>query len=91
LYRFSRQAYYQHSHRQIKGEEADKQILDLIEAVRKDHPQMGGKKLSWALKEELGQKGIKMSWNALVVLRLNQVWVADITYWLMEAEFCTFP
>ncbi|MCX6217369.1 MAG: IS3 family transposase [Spirosoma sp.] len=124
MFGFSRQAYYQHSHRLIKGDEADKQVLDLIEGVRKDHPRMGGKKLYWLLKEELGQRGIKMGRDALfdlmaanhllirkrrrkvittfsrhrfrkypnlikdlVVLRPNQVWVADITYWLTEAGY----
>jgi putative transposase len=51
LFRFSRQAYYQHENRQFTSEERDQRVLDLVAQVREDYPRMGGKKLYYLLKE----------------------------------------
>ena len=65
MFGFSRQAYYQHAHRLVTGEEADKQVLDLVELVRKSHPRIGGKKLYDLIKEGMLERGIKMGRDAL--------------------------
>lgn len=108
----------------MTGEEADKQVLNLVEQVRADHPRIGGKKLYDLIKPGMLEKGIKMGRDALFdllaanrllirkrkrkmittfsrhrfrkypnlikdlpILKPNQVWVADITYWLTEAGY----
>ena len=52
---FSRQAYYQYWQRQAGPVGQEAQVVSLVKALRKDHPQMGGRKLHALLKEELNQ------------------------------------
>ncbi|AMR25545.1 hypothetical protein A0257_22930 (plasmid) [Hymenobacter psoromatis] len=65
LFRFSRQAYYQHENQQFTSEERDQRVLELVAQVREDHPRMGGKKLYYLLKEPLVSQGIKLGRDAL--------------------------
>ena len=42
---FSRQAYYQYWQRQTGQIGHEAQVVSLVKTLRKDHPQMGGRKL----------------------------------------------
>ena len=50
LFGFTRQAYYQALHRQIKEQWLEKEIVDLVAGLRKEHPRLGGRKLYLLLK-----------------------------------------
>ncbi len=57
---FSRQAYYQYWPRQAAEAGQDVVVIRLAKALRKEHPQMGGRKLYDRLREELRKEGIKL-------------------------------
>ena len=62
---FSRQAYYQYWQRHTPQGDREAEVVELVKALRKDHPQMGGRKLYDLLKEAVKTKGIKMGRDAL--------------------------
>ena len=62
---FSRQAYYQYWQRQSPQDDHEATVVELVKELRKDHPQMGGRKLYDLLKEQLLERGIKMGRDAL--------------------------
>ena len=62
---FSRQAYYQYWQRQSPQGNHEETVIELVKALRKDHPQMGGRKLYDLTKEAIKTKGIKMGRDAL--------------------------
>jgi hypothetical protein len=49
---FSRQVYYQHSTRQLIGEEREQQVLTLVHRIGEEDPRMGGRKLYHLLQDE---------------------------------------
>ncbi len=62
---FSRQAYYQYWQRHTPQGDREAEVVELVKALRKDHPQMGSRKLYDLLKEAVKTKGIKMGRDAL--------------------------
>ena len=65
---FSRQAYYQYWQRQQGQVGHESQVIDLVKALRKDHPKMGGRKLYDRIKEEVTKREIKIGRDALFEL-----------------------
>lgn len=65
---FSRQAYYQYWQRQAEQPSHEAQVVELVNAIRNEHPRMGGRKLYERLNEELIKRGIKMGRDALFEL-----------------------
>jgi putative transposase len=71
---FSRQAYYQYWQRQAGQGGHEDQVISLVKTIRKDHPQMGGRKLYTLLKEELNKREIKIGRDALFeILAANKL------------------
>lgn len=118
----SRQAYYQARRQQLQQEAENDLLLELVRAIRRRHPRMGGRKLYHLLQKPMAKAGISRGRDALFDLlrqhdllvptkrsrhrttrpglwrcpnrlaelkieRVNQVWVADITYILTEQGF----
>ena len=65
---FSRQAYYQYWQRQTEQPSHEARVVELVNAIRNEHPRMGGRKLYERLNEELIKRGIKMGRDALFEL-----------------------
>lgn len=71
---FSRQAYYQYWQRQSQQVDDEAAVVKLVKALRKEHPQMGGRKLYEQLKEELNIREIKIGRDALFeILAANKL------------------
>ena len=47
-------------------------MLQLISAIRKDHPRMGGRKMYFIIKEDIERSGIKMGRDALFALLASE-------------------
>jgi len=65
---FSRQAYYQYWQRQQGQVGHESQVIDLVKALRQDHPKMGGRKLYDRIKEEVTKREIQIGRDALFEL-----------------------
>jgi transposase InsO family protein len=65
---FSRQAYYQYWQRQADQPNHEADVVELVKAIRGEHPRMGGRKLYKQLSEELSKREIKMGRDALFEL-----------------------
>jgi putative transposase len=62
---FSRQAYYQYWQRQAGQAGHEEVVVNLVKAIRQEHPRMGTRKLHERLKEELTKREIKIGRDAL--------------------------
>lgn len=65
LFGITRQAYYKNIRHQKKTITEDHIVLQLVSAIRKDHPRMGGRKLYFMIKEDLNRLNIKIGRDAL--------------------------
>jgi transposase InsO family protein len=61
----TRQAHYKNIRHQRKTIAEDHITLQLISAIRKDHPRMGGRKLYFMIKEDINRLNIKIGRDAL--------------------------
>lgn len=61
----SRQAYYQACERQTQREMEDELLLEMVQAIRQQHPRMGVRKLHHLLGERMAQAGISRGRDAL--------------------------
>ncbi len=65
LFGITRQAYYKNIRHQKKTITEDHIVLQLVSAIRKDHPRMGGRKLYFMIKEDINRLNIKIGRDAL--------------------------
>lgn len=65
LFGLTRQAYYKNIKYQKKTITEDHIVLQLVSAIRKDHPRMGGRKLYFMIKEDINRLNIKIGRDAL--------------------------
>jgi transposase InsO family protein len=65
LFGITRQAYYKNIKYQKKTITEDHIVLQLVSAIRKDHPRMGGRKLYFMIKEDINRLNIKIGRDAL--------------------------
>ncbi|MFD2788024.1 IS3 family transposase [Hymenobacter rubripertinctus] len=65
---FSRQAYYQYWKRQTGAVNQEAVVVNLVRALREDHPRMGTRKLYERLQDELTTQQLKMGRDALFEL-----------------------
>ncbi|SES92066.1 IS3 family transposase [Hymenobacter actinosclerus] len=65
---FSRQAYYQYWQRQAGHVNQEAVVVNLVRAIREDHPRMGTRKLYERLQDELTRQHLKMGRDALFEL-----------------------
>lgn len=113
----SRQCYFQQKQRHEKEHYYRQRTVEIVNAVRKEHPQMGARTMHYMLKINMfginkferlvSESGLgirkKQLWiktthsnhnyytwsNLTYGLKLNginQLWVSDITYWIIENE-----
>jgi len=59
-YGISRQAYYQMKHRQQQQAQEGEKVLEMVRAIRRHHPKMGGRKLYRQIQPEMAQRGIQL-------------------------------
>lgn len=57
---YSRQAYYQETHRRHRQEVDAEAVVELVKVQRRIHPRMGGRKLLFLLTEDLDEMGISL-------------------------------
>jgi putative transposase len=72
LFGITRQAYYKNIKYQKKAIAEDHITLQLISAIRKDHPRMGGRKLYFMIKEDINRLNIKLGRDALFDLLASE-------------------
>lgn len=72
LFGITRQAYYKNIKHQKKAIAEDHITLQLISAIRKDHPRMGGRKLYFMIKEDINRLNIKIGRDALFDLLASE-------------------
>jgi transposase InsO family protein len=72
LFGITRQAYYKNIKYQKKTITEDHITLQLISAIRKDHPRMGGRKLYFMIKEDIHRLNIKIGRDALFDLLASE-------------------
>ncbi len=68
----TRQAHYKNLRYQRKTIAEDHITLQLISAIRKDHPRMGGRKLYFMIKEDINRLNIKIGRDALFDLLASE-------------------
>lgn len=61
----SRQAYYQACKRYTQNEREDKLLLEMVQDIRQQHPQMGVRKLHHLLQERMAEAGISRGRDGL--------------------------
>jgi transposase InsO family protein len=59
-YEISRQAHYQRKRRQQQHRQDGEQVLELVRAIRRRHPRMGGRKLYYKIQPEMEQRDIHL-------------------------------
>jgi putative transposase len=72
LFGMTRQAYYKNIKYQKKAITEDHIVLQLVSALRKDHPRMGGRKLYFMIKEDINRLNIKKGRDALFDLLASE-------------------
>jgi transposase InsO family protein len=72
LFGITRQAYYKNIKYQKKAIAEDHITLQLISAIRKDHPRMGGRKIYFMIKEDINRLNIKLGRDALFDLLASE-------------------
>lgn len=72
LFGITRQAYYKNIKYQKKAIAEDHITLQLISAIRKDHPRMGGRKIYFMIKEDINILNIKLGRDALFDLLASE-------------------
>ena len=72
LFGITRQAYYKNIKHQKKAIAEDHITLQLISAIRKDHPRMGGRKIYFMIKEDINILNIKLGRDALFDLLASE-------------------
>lgn len=72
LFGITRQAYYKNIKYQKKAIAEDHITLQLISAIRKDHPRMGGRKMYFMIKEDINRLNIKLGRDALFDLLASE-------------------
>jgi transposase InsO family protein len=65
LFGMTRQAHYKNIRMRKTVIKEEYIVLQLVSAIRKDHPRMGGRKLHFLMKEDLDRLNIKMGRDAL--------------------------
>lgn len=68
MFGVSRQAYYKHLQNQIKSFQEKFTILELVNAVRCEHPRIGTRKIYHLIKQDLDNQGIKIGRDGLYSL-----------------------
>jgi len=72
LFGITRQAYYKNIKYQKKAITEDHIVLQLVSAIRKDHPRMGGRKMYFMIKEDINRLSIKLGRDALFDLLASE-------------------
>lgn len=72
LFGITRQAYYKNIKYQKKAITEDHIVLQLVSAIRKDHPRMGGRKMYFMIKEDINRLNIKLGRDALFDLLASE-------------------
>lgn len=72
LFGMTRQAYYKNVKYQRKAIIADYLVLQLVSAIRKEHPRIGVRKLYFMIKEDMKRLNIKMGRDALFDLLASE-------------------
>lgn len=78
LFGITRQAYYDYHKRCVAKLLVHTQVIEMVKAIRKVHPRMGGRKLYELLKPELNLYGIKLGRDKLFdLLSINQLLIKN--------------
>lgn len=72
LFGITRQAYYKNIKYKKKAITEDHIVLQLVSAIRKDHPRMGGRKMYFMIKEDINRLNIKLGRDALFDLLASE-------------------